>query len=50
MMDEESLKKLLAEIEKKMHQEDVPKKPTGRLIINLQSGGVSREVTLEIKV
>lgn len=48
MMSEEDRKKILAAIDLKLQEKDVPAKPTGQLKVNLQTGGVSGQVKLEL--
>lgn len=50
MMLETDIDKICEKIKQKLMQEEIPEKPTGKLIVNLQTGGVSREITLELKL
>jgi hypothetical protein len=48
MMSDTDILKICEKIAEKLRQKEIPPKPTGKLIINLQTGGISGQAKLEI--
>lgn len=47
-MTREKAEKILAIIREKLLKDEVPETATGKIIVNVQSGGVSGQVKLEL--
>jgi len=47
-MTESKVNKILEKVKEKLLKEEVPETATGKVIINLQSGGVSGQIKLEL--
>lgn len=48
MMSEVDIKKVCEKLAEKLRKPETPPKPTGKIIINTQTGGVSGEIKLEL--
>ena len=47
-MTEEKVNRILIKLKEKLLKEEVPDLATGKIIINVQSGGVSGQIKLEL--
>jgi hypothetical protein len=47
-MSNDKVEKILSKIKEKLLKDEVPETATGRVIINVQSGGVSGAIKLEL--
>jgi hypothetical protein len=47
-MSNEKVEKILSKIKEKLLKDEVPETATGKVVINLQSGGVSGTIKLEL--
>ena len=48
MMLEQDIKEICETLAKKLREPEVPRKPTGNIIIFVQTGGVSGKIKLEL--
>jgi hypothetical protein len=47
-MSDDRIDRILEKLKEKLRKKEVPETATGRIIINLQSGGVSGDAKLEL--